>query len=85
MIDTKTLDDLAHRLSGLMPETAKTFQEDIEKNLRAGLHSVFQKMDLVTREEFEVQAALLARSRERLKALEQRVQALEAELKHKHK
>mgnify|MGYP000051794851 CR=1 FL=1 len=77
MIDPKTLDDLARRLSKLMPESLNQFQGDIEKNLKSGLQGVLQKMDLVTREEYEVQTALLQRSRERLMTLEARIKALE--------
>ena len=77
MIDAKTLDDLARRLAHLMPESLNQFQGDIEKNLKSGLQGVLQKMDLVTREEYEVQTALLERSRERLAALEARIKALE--------
>ena len=77
MIDPKTLDDMALRLSQLMPESLNQFQGDIEKNLKSGLQGVLQKMDLVTREEYEVQTALLQRSRERLATLEARIKALE--------
>jgi len=77
MIDPKTLDDLARRLAKLMPESLNQFQGDIEKNLKSGLQGVLQKMDLVTREEYEVQTALLQRSRERLATLEARIKALE--------
>lgn len=77
MFDSKRIDEMARRLAELMPAGARAFQADMEKNLRAGLQGVLAKMDLVTREEFEVQAALLARSRERLAELEARVQALE--------
>jgi BMFP domain-containing protein YqiC len=77
MIDTRLLDDLARRLAAAMPRGLSTFQQDIDKNLRAGLEAIFQRLDLVTREEYEVQAALLARSREKLIALEARVAELE--------
>jgi BMFP domain-containing protein YqiC len=77
MIDTKNLDDFAKRLTALMPESLGRFQEDIEKNLKSGLKGVLQKMDLVTREEYEVQTALLQRSQARLAELEERISALE--------
>lgn len=80
MFDSKRIDELARRLSELMPAGARAFQQDIERNLRAGLRGAFEKMDLVTREEYEVQVQLLARSRERLQALEARVLELEARL-----
>ncbi|MCG5534766.1 accessory factor UbiK family protein [Ectothiorhodospira mobilis] len=77
MIDNKTLDDMVKRLTEMMPESVQHLHADIEKNLKAGLSGTFQRMDLVTREEFEVQTALLERTRERLAAMESRVQALE--------
>ena len=77
MIDTKSLDDFARKLTALMPESLSRFQDDIEKNLKAGLKGVLQKMDLVTREEYEVQTALLARSQDRLADLEKRIVELE--------
>jgi BMFP domain-containing protein YqiC len=88
MIDTKTLDEFARRLASALPQNIVGFQQDIEKNLRAGVEGLFQKLDLVTREEYEVQVALLARSRERLQLLEQRIDELEkaqglTQVKHK--
>ena len=77
MIDTKTLDELARKLAATMPAGLIDFQRDIEKNLRAGLESLFQRLDLVTREEYDVQVSLLARSREKLNALEKRIDELE--------
>ncbi len=53
--------------------------KDVEKNLRAMLNQGFSKLDLLTREEFEVQADVLARTRARLEALEKRVAELEAQ------
>ena len=80
MRDTQNLDDLVRRLADLMPDSVKHLQQDIEKNLKSGLSSAMQRMDLVTREEYEVQATLLARSRERLAELEARIHALEKAL-----
>ncbi len=78
MINTEMLDELARKLASALPKNVSAFQQDIEKNLRAGLEGLFQKLDLVTREEYEVQVALLARSRERLTLLEKQIEALEA-------
>ncbi|MEW6354171.1 MAG: accessory factor UbiK family protein [Pseudomonadota bacterium] len=80
MINSSVLDDLAKCISAAIPPGARGLQQDIEKNVRAGLHSVFAKLNLVTREEFEVQSAVLARTREKLEALEVQVAALEARL-----
>lgn len=72
------LDTLAKRLSSLIPEPLQATQQDIESNLRSGLESGLRKMNLVTREEFEVQSAVLLRTREKLEELEKRVVELEA-------
>lgn len=80
MLDNKVLDDIARRLSGAMPATAKAVQSDLEKNLRAATQAVFSKLDLVTREEFDVQRKVLARSREKIEQLETQVAELEARL-----
>lgn len=65
----------------MMPSSVGQFQDDIEKNLKAGLQTALQKMDLVTREEYEVQTALLARTREKLEALDAKLKLLEEKLK----
>jgi hypothetical protein len=80
MLNAKLLDDIATRLSDAMPAAAKTVQDDLEKNLRAAAQAVFARLDLVTREEFDVQRKVLARSRERIEQLEQQIAALEARL-----
>ncbi len=80
MLDPKLLDDIAKRLTGAMPSAAREFQTDLEKNLRAAAQSVFAKLDLVTREEFDVQTKVLARSRAKLEQLEKQVAELEARL-----
>lgn len=77
MLNPKLLDELSARAASLL---AATPAGDIEKNLRAVLASLFAKLDLVTREEFDVQREVLARSREKLDALEKRVAELEARL-----
>lgn len=77
MIETKNIDELIKRVTGLLPESATRMQEDVEKNIKGAITGVLQKMDLVTREEYEVQAALLERSRERLNELEARIAELE--------
>ena len=75
MLNPKLFDDIAARLADL---TASSPARDIEKNARAFITSAFARLDLVTREEFEVQAALLLSTRAKLTALEARVAALEA-------
>lgn len=85
MLDPKFIDDLTRRLTGAMPASAKTLQDDLEKNVRAAMQSVFSRLDLVTREEFDVQSKVLARSRAKIDQLEQQVAALEAQLLKKAK
>jgi BMFP domain-containing protein YqiC len=80
MIDSKTFDDLAGRLANSLPASLQLLQDDLKKNLRANLEAGLAKLDLVTREEFDVQAAVLARTREKLARLEARVQELEQKL-----
>lgn len=77
MIDIKSLDELAQRLSNSIPAGLNEIREDTEKNFRAILQSAFSKMDLVSREEFDVQTAVLARTREKLEELQTRLDALE--------
>ncbi|MFV5212134.1 accessory factor UbiK family protein [Azonexus caeni] len=74
MLDPKILEDFGNKMSALL---ANSPAKDIEKNAKALLGGLFGKLDLVTREEFDIQAQLLARTRERLQALEARVEALE--------
>lgn len=80
MLDPKQFDDLVQRLSSAMPKGIQVLQEDINRNLRASLEAGLGRLDLVTREEFDVQSAVLARTREKLAALEQQVSALEQSL-----
>lgn len=78
MIQPGQLDDLIARIEALLPPGAKTARGELERNLRALLQQQLQRLDVVPREQFEVQSALLRRSRERLEALEKRVAALES-------
>lgn len=78
MLDPKPLDDFVRSLGEAMPAGLAELRSDIEKTARLGLQQMLEKMDLVTREEFEVQKAVLERTRARLEALEHRVAALEA-------
>lgn len=75
MLNPKFLDEMSARMSSLL---AATPAGDIEKNMRAALAGVFAKLDLVTREEFDVQREVLARTRAKLETLEARVAELEA-------
>jgi len=78
MIDLNHIDDLARRLSGLVPPGLRESREEIQENFKAVLQSGLAKLDLVTREEFEVQRAVLLRTREKLEQLQATVAELEA-------
>ncbi|MFO1473141.1 MAG: accessory factor UbiK family protein [Lysobacterales bacterium] len=78
MIDLAQLDDLARRLSGLVPPGLREGRDELQQNFKAVLQSGLARLDLVTREEFDVQRAVLLRTREKLEALEREVQALES-------
>lgn len=80
-LDPKKFDELARNVLDKLPAGFQSVQQDMEKNLRAALQSVLAKMELVTRDEFEVQSAVLLRTREKLEALETRVDELEQKLK----
>ena len=77
MIDKSVLDDLARRVSSSIPDGLKFLQEDLEKNVRTALEAGLSHLDLVTREEFDLQTAVLARTREKLEQLEKIVAELE--------
>lgn len=74
MLDPKTLEDFGAKMSALL---ANSPAKDIEKNAKAVMSGLLTRLDLVTREEFDVQAQVLARTRDKLKELEARVDALE--------
>ena len=74
----ESIDELARRLADAVPQALRSVKDDLEKNFRSVLRSGLGKLDLVTREEFEVQEAVLSRTRQKLESLEQRLQSLEA-------
>jgi len=77
-LDSSGLDDLARRLADSVPESVRAFGRDLEGNFKAILQSQLSKLDLVTRQEFDVQAAILERTRAKLTELEARLKDLEA-------
>ncbi|MGB5453980.1 MAG: accessory factor UbiK family protein [Sedimenticolaceae bacterium] len=78
MLDPKLFDDISRRVADNLPRGLQNLQGDLQRNLRTGLESALGQLNLVTREEFEIQQAVLLRTREKLKALEARVDALES-------
>ena len=79
LMSDNSVEDLARKLADSMPEGIRAVRDDLESNFRAVLRAGLGKLDLVTREEFDVQEAVLARTREKLAALEQRLEDLEKE------
>ena len=77
MLDPKLFDDISRRVSEGMPRGFQSLQDDFERNLRAALEAALRRMNLVSREEFEIQQAVLQRTREKLEALQKRVDELE--------
>jgi BMFP domain-containing protein YqiC len=80
MFDPKIIDDIANRLAGAVPSGLTHLKDDMEKNFHAILQSALGKLDLVSREEFEVQKGVLAKTRAKLETLEQQVAEIEARL-----
>ena len=83
MIDLNHIDDLARRLSQLVPPGLRDSQEELQQTFKSALQAGLAKLDLVTREEFDVQQAVLLRTREKLDTLERTVATLEARLADK--
>ena len=79
MIDLGHIDDLARRLSSLVPPGLRDGRDELQENFKSVLQAGLSRLDLVTREEFEVQRAVLLRTREKLELLQARVAQLEAQ------
>lgn len=80
MIEVQRIDQIAQRLAALVPPGLAQAGEDLQANFRDVLAQGLRRLDLVTREEFDVQRLLLARTRERVEQLERRVVELESRL-----
>ena len=78
MIQTQSIDDIAQRLAALVPPGLREAQADLTANFRSVLQAGLRNLDLVTREEFDVQRCVLLRTREKIEQLEQQIAALEA-------
>jgi len=79
-MDAKGLDDLARRLAEAVPPSLRNLGRDLESNFKAVLQAQLAKLDLVSRNEFDVQAALLARTQATLTAMEARLKDIETKL-----
>jgi hypothetical protein len=78
MIDTKKFEEVVQSFTNALPSGFTNIQADVEKNVRAAMSATFAKLDLVTREEFDIQTQVLHRTREKLEALAIRVAELES-------
>jgi BMFP domain-containing protein YqiC len=83
MFDPKAIDDIASRLAGAIPPGLNNLKEDLEKTFHAILQGALGKLDLVTREEFEVQKLVLAKTRSKLEDLEKRITEMEQNVLNK--
>lgn len=79
-MDPKILDELSRRLAAALPPGITTLKEDLEKNIRTALTGITENLNLVSREEFEVQQKVLQRTRIKLEALEKQLIELEKNL-----
>lgn len=83
MLDPKKLEQVARQIQGALPQGVRDLGEDFDKKIRSLLQSQLGKLDLVSREEFDIQTQVLLRTREKLMLMEQRVSALEARIDNK--
>ncbi len=77
MIDLRLIDELSRKLSAALPPGVTRLKEETEEQFRLVLTRSFDRMNLVTREEFDAQAAVLARTREKLEQLQEQISKLE--------
>ena len=76
-IDPKNIDDLANKIKGVLPESLKSSKEEMQKTLKSGAEGVFQKLDLVSREEYDIQVGLLQKCQKKIDELEAKISELE--------
>jgi len=76
MIKAEVVEDIVNKVEKFIPEDLKTMRQDFTKNMKSILTAGLQKADLVTREEFEVQKAVLAKTRAKLEAIEKQLDQL---------
>lgn len=81
MFEPQQLNELARRISEVIPQDLTAIKSDFETNIKAILQASLSRMNLVTREEFDVQRKVLLRAREQIDAMEERIKALENSLK----
>lgn len=80
MLEPKLIDDLSRRIADHLPRGLRDLRQDFDAQLRQALERALSRLDLITREEFDIQQGVLLRTRQKLEALEVRLKELEAEL-----
>ncbi len=80
MIDARVFDDISKSLGKLLPPGVSDLKDDFERNAKSAVQSALSNLDLVSREEFDVQAEVLRNTRQQLKMLEARISALEPDI-----
>ena len=82
-INPNKIDELIQQVMSALPEDILQMKQGFEKNLKSAMSAAFGRMDLVTREEFDVQAALLARTRALLDEMDEKIRQLEEKVQKK--
>jgi BMFP domain-containing protein YqiC len=85
MFETKHAEDLAKKLYAALPASLQNFENELQQKFKEILQSAFARLDLVTREEFDVQLKVLARTREKVEALQTKLDTLLADKKNNNK
>ena len=75
--DPKNVDDFANKIKDIMPESLKSSKEEMQKTLKSGAEGVLQKLDLVSREEYDIQVSLLKKCQEKIIELEEKIDQLQ--------
>ena len=84
MFDNKILEDLAEKMSKMLPPGLSDLQKEMQKSFHTMLVETLKRLDLVTREEFDIQAEVLLRTREKIDSLEKTIAKLEQKIKKEH-
>jgi len=84
MLDPKVIDEISSKVTANLPKGLQALQSDLQHNLRSTLGAALGKLNLVTREEFEIQQAVLARTRAKVDALERRIGELEKAVENRN-
>ena len=77
MIDPQKIDDLVRQLGATLPPEFESFEKEMKKQFRAVLESAFQRLDLVSREEFDIQVKVLQKTRAQITELQEQLASLE--------